>query len=327
VIYECCPEPYVDITFKIHIRRRTLYYFFNLIVPCVLISSMALLGFTLPPDSGEKLTLDVTILLSLTVFLNTVSESMPATSDAVPLISTYFNCIMMMVASSVVLTVVVLNYHHRTAETHEMPPWVRTLFLQWLPWILHMSRPGKPITRKSIIMNNKMNEIEMKKNSSRSLLANVLDMDDDFRIMPSASGFTAAAAPGGFIRVNGNPLDPSDIIKPMAPPMSPYPGGPGTPTPQVNSHSGSAAGGAGGGSGACHAHTCSATANRELQSILKELKFITNRMKMRDEEEDIIMDWKFAAMVIDRFCLITFTAFTIITTIAVLLSAPHIIVA
>lgn len=30
---------------------------------------------------------DVTILLSLTVFLNTVSESMPNTSDAVPLIS------------------------------------------------------------------------------------------------------------------------------------------------------------------------------------------------------------------------------------------------
>jgi nicotinic acetylcholine receptor, invertebrate len=49
-------------------------------------------------------------------------------------------------------------------------------------------------------------------------------------------------------------------------------------------------------------------------------------MKLHDEEEEIISDWKFAAMVIDRFCLITFTAFTVITTIAVLLSAPHIIV-
>ena len=55
VIYDCCPEPYLDITFVIKIRRRTLYYFSNLIVPCLLIASMAVLGFTLPPDSGEKL--------------------------------------------------------------------------------------------------------------------------------------------------------------------------------------------------------------------------------------------------------------------------------
>ena len=43
------------------IRRRTLYYFSNLIVPCLLISSMAILGFTLPPDSGEKLGLGMQI--------------------------------------------------------------------------------------------------------------------------------------------------------------------------------------------------------------------------------------------------------------------------
>lgn len=69
IVYQCCPEPYVDVTFTIQIRRRTLYYFFNLIVPCVLISSMALLGFTLPPDSGEKLTLGTCSCVALCVFL------------------------------------------------------------------------------------------------------------------------------------------------------------------------------------------------------------------------------------------------------------------
>ena len=46
--------------------------------------------FSCSPDCTRHPSLpisDVTILLSLTVFLNTVSESMPATSDAVPLIS------------------------------------------------------------------------------------------------------------------------------------------------------------------------------------------------------------------------------------------------
>uniref|UniRef100_A0AAG5DVN9 Neuronal acetylcholine receptor subunit alpha-7 n=1 Tax=Anopheles atroparvus TaxID=41427 RepID=A0AAG5DVN9_ANOAO len=144
IYYNCCPEPYIDITFAILIRRKTLYYFFNLIVPCVLIASMALLGFTLPPDSGEKLSLGVTILLSLTVFLNMVAETMPATSDAVPLLGTYFNCIMFMVASSVVSTILILNYHHRNSDTHEMSEWIRVVFLSWLPFILRMTRPGEP---------------------------------------------------------------------------------------------------------------------------------------------------------------------------------------
>ena len=55
--YECCPDVYIDVTYKVHIQRRTLYYGFNIIIPCVLISSMSLLLFLLPPDSGEKISL------------------------------------------------------------------------------------------------------------------------------------------------------------------------------------------------------------------------------------------------------------------------------
>ena len=58
---------------------------------------------------------------------------------------------------------------------------VKSVFLQWLPWLLRMSRPGKKITRKTITMNSKMNELQLKEKACKSLLANVLDMDDDLR--------------------------------------------------------------------------------------------------------------------------------------------------
>ena len=58
---------------------------------------------------------------------------------------------------------------------------VRTVFLQWIPWVLRMGRPGEKITRKTIMIQNKMKELDLQAKSSKSLLANVLDMDDDFR--------------------------------------------------------------------------------------------------------------------------------------------------
>lgn len=36
---------------------------------------------------------------------------------------------MFMVASSVVTTIMILNYHHRLADTHEMPNWVIKKYL------------------------------------------------------------------------------------------------------------------------------------------------------------------------------------------------------
>ncbi|CAI9612713.1 unnamed protein product [Staurois parvus] len=84
--YDCCKEPYPDVTYTVTMRRRTLYYGLNLLIPCVLISGLALLVFLLPADSGEKISLGITVLLSLTVFMLLVAEIMPATSDSVPLI-------------------------------------------------------------------------------------------------------------------------------------------------------------------------------------------------------------------------------------------------
>lgn len=50
------------------------------------------------------------------------------------------------------------------------------------------------------------------------------------------------------------------------------------------------------------------------------------QIRKEDEDSGVAKDWKYAAMVVDRLCLIIFTFFTIAATVAVLLSAPHIIV-
>lgn len=86
VYYSCCAEPYPDVTYVIQMRRKPLFYVFNMILPCLLITLVALLGFYIPSDSGEKVTMGITTLLSMTVFLMLVAESMPPTSDVLPLI-------------------------------------------------------------------------------------------------------------------------------------------------------------------------------------------------------------------------------------------------
>ncbi|KAK0073591.1 hypothetical protein PV325_009508 [Microctonus aethiopoides] len=52
--YTCCDEPYLDITFNITLRRKTLFYTVNIIIPCMGISFLTVLTFYLPSDSGEK---------------------------------------------------------------------------------------------------------------------------------------------------------------------------------------------------------------------------------------------------------------------------------
>lgn len=85
ITYGCCSEPYPDVTYTLLLRRRASFYIFNLLLPCIMVSFLAPLGFYLPADSGEKVSLGVTVLLALTVFQLLVAESMPP-SESVPLI-------------------------------------------------------------------------------------------------------------------------------------------------------------------------------------------------------------------------------------------------
>ncbi|KAH7931860.1 hypothetical protein HPB49_025826 [Dermacentor silvarum] len=119
--YSCCEQPYPDITFNITLRRKTLFYTVNLIIPCVGISCLSVLVFYLPSDSGEKI--------------------IPPTSLAMPLLGKYLVFTMILVTVSVLVTIAVLNVHFRSPSTHRMAPWVRRLFVHLMPRLLLMRPP------------------------------------------------------------------------------------------------------------------------------------------------------------------------------------------
>ncbi|XP_022096712.1 neuronal acetylcholine receptor subunit alpha-10-like isoform X2 [Acanthaster planci] len=134
--YNCCKYPYSLLHFTIIVQRRSLFYVFNMLVPCMLVSALTMLSFYLPADAGEKVTLCITILLSLTVFLLLVAETMPPTSDVIPLIAQYYLTTMILVSVSTLMTVVVLHIHHKGVYASRPPAWLRKLTVDYLAQVL-----------------------------------------------------------------------------------------------------------------------------------------------------------------------------------------------
>ena len=66
----------------------------------MMMSTLTVLVFCLPPDSGEKIALGVTVLLAFSVFMLAIAEKMPETSESIPLIGmtllhdNYKNCVL-----------------------------------------------------------------------------------------------------------------------------------------------------------------------------------------------------------------------------------------
>uniref|UniRef100_A0A2K5Q3T3 Neuronal acetylcholine receptor subunit beta-4 n=2 Tax=Cebus imitator TaxID=2715852 RepID=A0A2K5Q3T3_CEBIM len=263
---------YVDVTYDFIIKRKPLFYTINLIIPCVLITSLAILVFYLPSDCGEKMTLCISVLLALTVFLLLISKIVPPTSLDVPLIGKYLMFTMVLVTFSIVTSVCVLNVHHRSPSTHTMVPWVKRCFLHKLPTFLFMKRPGP--------------------NSSP---ARSLPPSKSCLTKPEAA--TTSASPSNLY---GNSM--YFVNSASAAPKSPAGSTPaGIPRNfQLRS---------------------SGRFQQDVQEALEGISFIAQHMKNDDEDQSVIEDWKYVAMVVDRLFLWVFVFVCVLGTVGLFL--PH----
>ncbi|CAC5413990.1 CHRNN [Mytilus coruscus] len=89
----------------LYIKRKPVYYVVTVILPTLLFCLMNPLIFCLPVESGERISLGMTILLAYAIFLTIVSASIPAKSDPVCIILLVLVLIMMISGVIVILTI------------------------------------------------------------------------------------------------------------------------------------------------------------------------------------------------------------------------------
>ncbi|XP_023245999.1 acetylcholine receptor subunit alpha-like isoform X9 [Copidosoma floridanum] len=307
--YTCCDEPYLDITFNITMRRKTLFYTVNLIIPCMGISFLTILVFYLPSDSGEKVSLSISILLSLTVFFLLLAEIIPPTSLVVPLLGKFVLFTMILDTLSICVTVAVLNVHFRSPQTHVMKPWVRRVFIHVLPRLLVMRRPQYQIDKRSLASSSQRvvvrtcNGLELRHDPyaeasasellESSILFPSLDSRDNIRELEAINlgsqcrlhGSPGAAAAAASTTTH-HPLPTEDSVEELCRSLN-------------------------------HWHHCP-----ELYRAVESVRYIADHTKREEDSTKVKEDWKFVAMVLDRLFLWIFTLAVVVGTAGIILQAP-----
>ncbi|XP_068243522.1 acetylcholine receptor subunit alpha-L1 [Palaemon carinicauda] len=320
--YPCCVEPFPDIYFNITLRRKTLFYTVNLIIPCVALEYLSVLVFYLPVYSGEKVCLCISILLSQTMFFLLISEIMPSTSLAVPLLGKYLLFTMVLVAISVLVTIIVLNIHYRKPSTHRMAPWVRLVFVQYLPRFLLMRVPkngnGRVITERTDLSERSPPRHD---GNGSSTLRERIRAPQQHRPGSSYNGFRP---PGeGCFGGLGN---------------RGYQGGSMGATGGLGATGGIENDGLAGSPGLprntfegtfrelpeCFNIPQEAQARYplEIQRAIHNVKFIHFHMVQQDKFDEEDDEWAFVAMVLDRLLLWLFGLTSVIGTVVILLESP-----
>uniref|UniRef100_A0A8D3E7J6 5-hydroxytryptamine receptor 3A n=1 Tax=Scophthalmus maximus TaxID=52904 RepID=A0A8D3E7J6_SCOMX len=104
---------------------------------------MDVVGFYLPPDSGERVSFKITLLLGYSVFLIIVSDTLPATAIGTPLIGVYFVVCMALLVISLTETVLIVRLVHKQDLQPPVPHWVKYLVLERAP-VLFCCPPRPP---------------------------------------------------------------------------------------------------------------------------------------------------------------------------------------
>ncbi|ESO93340.1 hypothetical protein LOTGIDRAFT_232752 [Lottia gigantea] len=142
-LYTCCPEPFVDLTFTLVFQRRSTFYNYILILPCVLLTSLTLVLFWIPPESPAKLMLGINIFVAFFLLLLLMESNLPPAAVSVPLLGTYYCLNMILITLSSFLNAFVVNLSFYGAR-RPVPMCLKKVLFHFFAKILCMDNLVQP---------------------------------------------------------------------------------------------------------------------------------------------------------------------------------------
>ena len=122
-------HPFPSLVFEFVMRRRSLFYIINLIFPCVILSFLSLMTFYIPPASGERITLSISLLLTMLFTLYIVTENLPPDSTTVPLLTKFIGVAMLIMTLALFGTSVAIKFEEKAEP---VPKWVSLIVGKYL---------------------------------------------------------------------------------------------------------------------------------------------------------------------------------------------------
>ncbi|XP_048252658.1 neuronal acetylcholine receptor subunit alpha-6-like [Haliotis rufescens] len=106
------------------LQRRPMFYILNNILPVVFLSFLNTFASLLPEESGEKMSLCVSILLSYAVFLTLINSYLPANSDHLCFFSVYVTLLVLISTLTCLVTIFILVFHSHLQRDMDSPRWL-----------------------------------------------------------------------------------------------------------------------------------------------------------------------------------------------------------
>eukprot|EP00918_Siedleckia_nematoides_P030065 GHVU01064930.1.p1 GENE.GHVU01064930.1~~GHVU01064930.1.p1 ORF type:complete len:516 (-),score=63.40 GHVU01064930.1:598-2145(-) len=126
ITYDCCDKAHSDVICMVMIDRVPLFYIYTFLFPCLLLSLVAIFVFLLPPESGEKATLSVTLLLAYILALQVIMTYLPTSATSIPIIEHYMGALCCLLSMSTVLSTLIINFHN-SIDSNRPPLWMRKM--------------------------------------------------------------------------------------------------------------------------------------------------------------------------------------------------------